>query len=154
MDSLLHTVATQIPVAPQRDAIRRLLMQRQRELSNEIQRTIRNVREEGAERHHRVTDLNETTEVDPEDDLAFALLQMKAQLLNRINEAVRHVDEGTYGYCVDCDEPFRWIGVPIGLSPRQPMVSVDETELRAPLRPASSDPDFGLGLPGFAVRMA
>lgn len=54
--------------------------------------------------------------------------------------------------CADCDEPFRWIGVPAGLSPARPMVSVDETELRAPLRPASSDPDFGLGIPGFAIR--
>lgn len=55
--------------------------------------------------------------------------------------------------CADCDEPFRWIGVPAGMSPALPMVSVDETELRAPLRPASSDPDFGLGIPGFAVQM-
>jgi len=53
--------------------------------------------------------------------------------------------------CVDCGEPFRWIGVPAGLSPHQPMCSVDETELRAPIRPASSDPDFGLGIPGFAI---
>jgi hypothetical protein len=56
-------------------------------------------------------------------------------------------------WCADCEEPFRWIGVPAGLSPREPMVSVDETELHAPMRPASSDPDFGLGLPGFAVTM-
>jgi len=54
--------------------------------------------------------------------------------------------------CADCSEPFRWTGVSAGLSPRRPMVSADETELRAPLRPASSDPDFGLGLPGFAIR--
>ncbi|MGW6292448.1 hypothetical protein [Streptomyces sp. NPDC055058] len=54
--------------------------------------------------------------------------------------------------CTDCDEPFRWTGVPAGLSPRQPMCSIDETELHAPLRPASADPDFGLGLPGFSVR--
>lgn len=53
--------------------------------------------------------------------------------------------------CADCGEQFRWTGVPAGSSPGQPMCSVDETELRAPLRPASSDPDFGLGLPGFAV---
>jgi hypothetical protein len=53
--------------------------------------------------------------------------------------------------CADCDEPFRWVGVQAGLSPARPMCSVGETELRAPLRPASSDPDFGLGLPGFAV---
>ncbi|WP_439947213.1 hypothetical protein [Streptomyces sp. BBFR109] len=50
-----------------------------------------------------------------------------------------------------CGEPFRWTGVQAGVSPRQPMCSVDETELRAPLRPASADPDFGLGLPGFTV---
>jgi hypothetical protein len=56
-------------------------------------------------------------------------------------------------HCRDCDEPFRFIGVQAGLMPNRPMCSVDETELRAPIRPASSDPDFGLGIPGFAVRM-
>ena len=55
--------------------------------------------------------------------------------------------------CSQCKEPFRWVGVPAGLKPDRPMVSVDETELHAPLRPASSDPDFGLGIPGFAIRM-
>ena len=54
--------------------------------------------------------------------------------------------------CADCGEPFRWTGLPAGFSPREPMVSVDETELHAPLRPASADPDFGLGIPGFAIR--
>ena len=54
-------------------------------------------------------------------------------------------------WCEDCGEPFRWIGLQAGLMPSRPMVSVDETELHAPLRPASSDPDFGLGIPGFAV---
>jgi hypothetical protein len=54
-------------------------------------------------------------------------------------------------WCADCGEPFRWIGLQAGLMPSRPMVSVDETEMRAPLRPASSDPDFGLGIPGFAV---
>lgn len=54
--------------------------------------------------------------------------------------------------CRDCAEPFRWVGLQAGLMRDRPMVSVDETELRAPIRPASSDPDFGLGIPGFAVR--
>jgi hypothetical protein len=54
--------------------------------------------------------------------------------------------------CADCDEPFRFSDAPAGLSFAHPAVSVDETELHAPIRPASSDPDFGLGLPGFAVR--
>lgn len=54
--------------------------------------------------------------------------------------------------CADCGEPFRWIGAGAGLRPDRPCVSVDETEMRAPLRPASSDPDFGLGIPGFSIR--
>ncbi|MFF7901208.1 hypothetical protein ACFZCV_20785 [Streptomyces sp. NPDC007920] len=53
--------------------------------------------------------------------------------------------------CADCGEPFRWTGLRAGVSHRQPMCNIDETELHAPLRPASADPDFGLGLPGFAV---
>ena len=53
--------------------------------------------------------------------------------------------------CADCGEPFRWTGAQAGMDPRKPMCSVDETELRAPLRPASADHDFGMGLPGFAV---
>lgn len=54
--------------------------------------------------------------------------------------------------CAACGEPFRWIGAPAGSSPARPMCSVDEVELRAPLRPASADPDFGLGIPGFAIQ--
>lgn len=53
--------------------------------------------------------------------------------------------------CHDCGEPFRWTGAPVGASPREPMCSIDQTELRAPLRPASADPDFGLGLPAVTV---
>jgi len=53
--------------------------------------------------------------------------------------------------CAQCGEHFRWIGVPAGHRGDRPMVSVDEFELRAPIRPASSDPDFGLGIPGFAI---
>jgi hypothetical protein len=55
--------------------------------------------------------------------------------------------------CVDCGETFRWCGVPAGMSSARPMCSVDETVLYAPLRPASADPDFGLGIPGYAITM-
>lgn len=53
--------------------------------------------------------------------------------------------------CTTCSEPFRWTGVRAGLSFAHPTVSADEAELHAPLRPASADPDFGLGIPGFAI---
>jgi len=54
--------------------------------------------------------------------------------------------------CADCDEPFRWSGLEAGLSHTKPTCSIDEQVLVAPLRPAGADPDFGMGLPGFAVR--
>lgn len=54
--------------------------------------------------------------------------------------------------CAACGERFRWIGVQAGDMPSRPMCGVDEFELRAPLRPATSDPDFGLGMPGFAIQ--
>jgi hypothetical protein len=56
--------------------------------------------------------------------------------------------------CAACGEKFRWIGADAGLSPGKPMVSVDEFTLRAPIRPASADPDFGLGIPGFSIRQS
>jgi hypothetical protein len=55
--------------------------------------------------------------------------------------------------CTNCQEKFRWTGVPAGLNYAHPTCSVDETVLRAPLRPASADPDFGMGLPSFAIRL-
>ena len=55
--------------------------------------------------------------------------------------------------CARCGERFRWIGVPAGFAGGHPTTSVDEFTLTAPLRPASSDPDFGLGIPGYAITM-
>ncbi|MDQ0376602.1 hypothetical protein [Amycolatopsis thermophila] len=76
-----------------------------------------------------------------------------------VNRLTKHEGGPVVGFradvrvrCAQCGERFRWSGVPAGLLPDRPAVSVDGTELRAPLRPASADPDFGLGLPGFTVR--
>jgi hypothetical protein len=55
--------------------------------------------------------------------------------------------------CRDCGESFVWVGrMPIGVSPGEPRVSVDGTELRAPIRPASAGSAFGLNRPGFGIR--
>lgn len=37
--------------------------------------------------------------------------------------------------CAECGEPFRFVGVPAGLSYEQPMVSIDGLELHAPIEP-------------------
>lgn len=73
--------------------------------------------------------------------------------VNRLGDPVEAFIADVRITCLDCDEKFRFNGVKAGLSPTEPRVSVDETELHLPIRPASSDPDFGLGIPGFSIRM-
>lgn len=37
--------------------------------------------------------------------------------------------------CVECGEPFRFVGLPSGIHFSHPTVSIDETELHAPIEP-------------------
>lgn len=92
------------PVVDRRADVRRLLVERRQELLNEIRSRVRDARQEAAGATHHATQHDEAFEAEPEDDLAFALIQMKAETLERVNAAVRQVDEGTYGYCVDCGD--------------------------------------------------
>lgn len=37
--------------------------------------------------------------------------------------------------CLQCNEPFRFVGLPAGLAFDRPTVSIDELELHAPIEP-------------------
>ena len=103
-DSRRKELLTSWRTPPSTNDIRRILEARRRDLMNEIQANLRDARDEASgERRFRI-ESGETTEVDPEDDLAFALIQIKGELLNRINEAMSRLDEGTYGYCGECGD--------------------------------------------------
>jgi hypothetical protein len=54
--------------------------------------------------------------------------------------------------CLACHEPFVFVGLPTGMSPRQPCVSIDWTELRCPVRPESAPEGWGEAGPGFSVQ--
>ena len=43
-------------------------------------------------------------EADTQQDIEFALSQMKAETLDQINQALSRLDEGANGYCVECGE--------------------------------------------------
>jgi DnaK suppressor protein len=49
-------------------------------------------------------DQGETSEVDIQEDIELALIQMKAETLNKINEALARLEEGRYGLCFECGE--------------------------------------------------
>ena len=86
------------------DELRRILEDRRRDILSEVQGRIRGVRAEGSEKPHDVMDQGETSEVDIQEDIEFALIQMKAETLNKINEALSRLEEGTYGHCFECGD--------------------------------------------------
>ena len=86
------------------DELRHTLAARRRELLNQIQTTLRDARSEASGPVRYSVESGDTTEVHPEDDLAFALIQLKAQVLTRIDEAMGRLDDGTYGYCGECGD--------------------------------------------------
>jgi len=85
-----------------REDVRRRLLERRHELLTEILGRVRDVRETGSNNPPHTTDQGDTLEAEPEDDVLFALIQMKAGTLERIDDAIRHLDDGMYGHCIDC----------------------------------------------------
>jgi DnaK suppressor protein len=85
--------------------LRQILEDRRREIVTEVQGKIRDVRAEGnASKVTDVLDAGESSEADIQDDIEFALIQMKAETLQKINEALARLEEGKYGYCFECGD--------------------------------------------------
>ena len=98
------TAVAEAPTKARYEELKRMLVDRQREILSEVQGKIRDVRAEGSEKDHEVLDPGETSEVDIQEDIEFALIQMKAETLNKINEALTRLEEGAYGNCFECGE--------------------------------------------------
>src|SRR6478752_8531760 len=87
------------------DELKAILEERRREIMSEVQGRMRGVRAEGTGSGVQgVLDAAETSELDIQDEIEFALIQMKAETLNKIEEALRRLEEGTYGFCFECGE--------------------------------------------------
>jgi DnaK suppressor protein len=87
------------------DELKGILEERRREIMNEVQGRMRDVRAEGSGSSVQgVVDAVESTELDIQDEIEFALIQMKAETLNKINEALSRLEDGTYGRCYECGD--------------------------------------------------
>jgi DnaK suppressor protein len=83
--------------------LRKMLEERRRELMSAVQGKIRDVRSsEGKDRE--VLDQGESSEVDIQEDIEFALIQMKSETLNKVDAALRRLEEETYGNCFECGD--------------------------------------------------
>src|SRR3954469_17213688 len=83
--------------------LRKMLEDRRRELMKSVQGKIRDVRAEGG-KDREVLDQGESSEVDIQEDIEFALIQMKSETLNKIDAALRRLEEGSYGDCFECGD--------------------------------------------------
>lgn len=83
------------------DELRKMLEERLHELTLDVHGRIRDARADSSN-ERKAIDEGETSELDTQDELEFALIQMKAETLNRIDAALRRLEEGIYGRCSEC----------------------------------------------------
>lgn len=106
--------ATTKPMTRRADGLRKMLEERRAE----IQEKLRAIRSEIPSYQDEVRDSEEQSVTDFAQEMEFALVEMKAQTLIRIDEALLRVDQGTYGTCDECGEEIaeaRLAAVPFAL---------------------------------------
>jgi len=72
------------------------------ERRGEILDKLRSIREAMPAQRLDAQDAEEQSVTDFAKDMEFALMQMKADTLGRIDEALRRLEAGTYGTCAEC----------------------------------------------------
>ena len=93
-------------IVRERDAeLRELLEDRRREILEQVRHTMRHVRaHHGRGSLDEVRDSVEASHALAQEDLDLALLQLKSETLEKIENALARLDERTYGYCFECGE--------------------------------------------------
>jgi len=86
--------------------LKQMLDGRRLEIEAEVQGRMRGVRADGAwgGKLNEVLDAVESSEADIQEEIEFALIQMKSETLNKINDALARLDHGDYGNCFECGE--------------------------------------------------
>ena len=97
---------TTIDVMSERDEeLKRILEERRREITSEVHERMRDVRSEGGGATMQgVLDEVESSEADIQDEIEFSLIQMKAETLSKIDEALQRLEVGVYGNCFECGD--------------------------------------------------
>jgi len=81
--------------------LKTMLESRRRAAVHELREKIRAARTDGVS-DRDVLDDAESSEIDIQDHIGFALIQLKMEMLKQIDAALRRLEEGSYGDCFDC----------------------------------------------------
>ena len=90
-------------MASRHSELKTMLEERRRDLMTAVQGKIRHVRAD-CTTDRDVMDEGESSDVETQDDIELALIQMHSETLTKVNEALCRLDEGTYGHCFECGE--------------------------------------------------
>lgn len=81
---------------------RNLLLEQRRQATEDLKAE----RAAALEGDDGVEDIGEESESDLERSTAFDLAGRNSQLIEEIDEALRRIDDGTYGQCARCGKPI------------------------------------------------
>src|SRR5579862_8452273 len=84
--------------------LKQMLETRHRELQFDLDAKLRDVRENSGYEGEVPGGLeaSETSDVDLQQDIEIALLEMRAEALNHIQDALARLASGEYGTCAEC----------------------------------------------------
>ena len=108
--TMTHTKRTEM--------LRHSLEERRRLLSDEVHGRLRDVRAEVSARTAGAQDPGDMADADLQDELRLSLIQMKAETLNKVTEALSRLGDGNYGQCHECSGPIapgRLIALPFAV---------------------------------------
>ncbi len=83
-------------------SIRDTLVDDRRQLLSMLQSTQAQL----ADRETGLADLSDIASGGFEDELALGIMANEAATLDKIDAAIRRIDDDTYGICIDCDKPI------------------------------------------------
>jgi DnaK suppressor protein len=86
----------------QREYFRQKLYSWRAELLRESNETLRNLQSESL----AVPDMSDRATKETDRALELRTRDRQRKLISKIDEALRRIDEGTYGYCEETDEPI------------------------------------------------
>jgi DnaK suppressor protein len=86
----------------QRDYFRRKLLSWRDEILRGSNETLRQLKEED----NRVADMSDWASYETERNFQLRARDRERKLLSKIDEALRRIEEGTYGYCEETQEPI------------------------------------------------
>jgi DnaK suppressor protein len=86
----------------QRDYFRRKLLSWREEILRGSNETLRQLKEEES----RVADMSDWASFETERNFQLRARDRERKLLSKINEALRRIEEGTYGFCEETQEPI------------------------------------------------